>query len=234
MADTYGPNIITTLAKRLKPFIQKTAGGVISALVQEGPGIDLVPGAEDLVTVGIGGDSILILHADGSPASEYARTALATALAAAVSGDVVQLPAGTIPLKLSGCVPGAEIATGAITPSNSSGHVISGLTIGTWYAVESFTGYFKLGDGWQTLNSDFQLSNGAGFSGNVGQSELFKDSTTGIDETLNPSFCYFSECFDGADTKRYGRTYFQATTTSISVRAADTDTEFWNNTGTLS
>lgn len=89
-------NNITTLAKRLRPFLMGVIESSIIAGVQEGPGVDIVTGAAQ--TIGLGGDSILLLDSAGSPAAEYAATGtgLAAALAAAGSGDVVVLPAGTI------------------------------------------------------------------------------------------------------------------------------------------
>ncbi len=56
----------------------------------EGPGIDVVGNV-----VGLGGDSILLYDSGGAPVQEFAT--LTAALAAMASGDVVALPAGTIP-----------------------------------------------------------------------------------------------------------------------------------------
>ncbi len=77
------------LLQELKPFFLRwlEQGADAGLTVGEGPGIDLV-GA----TVGLGGDLPLVLHADGSPASEYATAA--AACAAATSGERVQLQAG--------------------------------------------------------------------------------------------------------------------------------------------
>lgn len=59
----------------------------------EGPGIDIVG-----TQVGLGGDTILLYHSDLSPVEEFVATGagLTSALAAAVSGDIVIIPAGTI------------------------------------------------------------------------------------------------------------------------------------------
>jgi hypothetical protein len=61
--------------------------------VGEGPGIDVTEDA-----VGIGGDSILLYHGNGDPASEYdaSATGLTAALSAAVTGDAVLLPPAII------------------------------------------------------------------------------------------------------------------------------------------
>lgn len=66
--------------------------------VSEGPGVDLVVSGSDS-QIGLGLDSILLVHSDGSPAGEYAAddAGLTAALAAAVSGELVLLAfAGTI------------------------------------------------------------------------------------------------------------------------------------------
>ena len=60
-----------------------TTSGTINA--GEGPGIDVTSDA-----VGLGGDSILLYHANGNPVSEYATVTLACA--AAASGDRIELP----------------------------------------------------------------------------------------------------------------------------------------------
>ena len=58
----------------------------------EGPGVDITADA-----IGLGGDTILLYDSGGNPIAEYAATGagLALALAAATSGDVVTVPAGT-------------------------------------------------------------------------------------------------------------------------------------------
>jgi hypothetical protein len=83
------------LLKDLKPFFLRwlTQSAEAGLTVGEGPGIDVV-GA----TVGLGGDTVLLYDAGGDPVREYAAdaTGLAAALAAAASGDIVEIPAGTI------------------------------------------------------------------------------------------------------------------------------------------
>jgi hypothetical protein len=68
-------------------YIQTLITTIIGA--GEGPGIDVVGSV-----IGIGGDSILVYHTDGSPASEYPATdaGLDLALAAMASGDVLATP----------------------------------------------------------------------------------------------------------------------------------------------
>ena len=79
---------LTTLAKRLRPFIAGMVGNMASggAFVTEGPGIDIVG-----QTVGLGGDTILLYDSSGSPVAEYAASAagLTAALGAATTGDIV-------------------------------------------------------------------------------------------------------------------------------------------------
>jgi hypothetical protein len=89
MSDT-----LTELAKRLEPLLVHQAASAAQRVLAagEGPGTDIV-GSK----VGIGGDSILVMHSDGSPASEYPATdaGLDLATAAAVSGDIVVTPSCT-------------------------------------------------------------------------------------------------------------------------------------------
>lgn len=151
---------------------------------------------------------------------------LNAAKAAAEVGDIIFLPAGTIVLSGgTGYTYGDEISTGPITVTDDTGHEISGLTIGNWYAIESLNGYWDPGPTYTQTNSTFSLSNGGGFSGVVGLSQ-------NVEVVSLPSFCEHGEVFVGGDGKTYGRVYFQATTTSVFVRVADS--KFTDNTGTLS
>ncbi len=161
---------------------------------------------------------------------------LQAALAAAGPGDIVFLPACTITNTASSFTPGSEVSTGAITVTSEAGNEISGLTPGQWYAVESWNGYFSLGDGWALIDSNFDMSqiSGSGFSGNVGQYADGVDKTTPHDSTTSPSFCVYSECFNGLDGKRYGRTYFLATAESVWIRVHDVPGSYADITGTLS
>jgi len=72
------------------PFWSSSAAGA----VMEGPGIDIVG-----ITVGLGGDTVLIYDSTGLPVAEFSADAagLAAALALAVAGDIVFLQAFTIP-----------------------------------------------------------------------------------------------------------------------------------------
>lgn len=70
-----------------KPTFAALVAADIPAL-GEGPGIDIVGR-----TVGLGLDTVLLSHGDGTPAVEYATITLA--LAAASSGDTIYLPPGT-------------------------------------------------------------------------------------------------------------------------------------------
>lgn len=76
-------DLLTTLAKRLRPLMVAVSEATLTA--GEGPGIDIADNK-----VGLGGDTVLLYHADGNPVSEYAT--IAAALAAASSGDMVELP----------------------------------------------------------------------------------------------------------------------------------------------
>lgn len=83
---------LTTLAKRLRPFIQGQVGAISTtgALMQEGPGIDLIGN-----TIGLGGDTVLLYHIGGNPVTEYVLTyaGLTAALAVATTGEWVRINA---------------------------------------------------------------------------------------------------------------------------------------------
>jgi len=100
--------------------------------IGEGAGIDIT-GSPPEQTVGLGLDLPLVIHNDGSPASEYAT--LAAALSAATSGDVILLPPGTysgdITVPAGASVVGVNredcVIDGQVTLSNGS--VLANLSI---------------------------------------------------------------------------------------------------------
>lgn len=81
----------------LERMVWQSNAGDGSMTVAEGPDIDLVYNGGTAV-VGRGGDTVLLFDSGGAPVAEYAATSagLVAALAAATSGDVIYLPAGTI------------------------------------------------------------------------------------------------------------------------------------------
>lgn len=96
--------------------------------VREGPDISLLGNV-----IGAGGDSIVIYDAGGEPLAEY--TTLSAALAAAASGDMVRIPAGTITgnytltagVTVRGIGVQASILTGQIT--GAAGAALENLSI---------------------------------------------------------------------------------------------------------
>ncbi len=64
-------NTLTTLAKRLRPFLISVAHSVVQNDLSagEGPGIDIINSL-----IGLGGDTILIYFANGIPVAEYNAT----------------------------------------------------------------------------------------------------------------------------------------------------------------
>lgn len=84
--------IVEWIAARL-PLAGNDSGPFLTS-VAEGPGIDIVDGT----TVGLGGDTILVYHSDGSAVAEFAATdvGLTAALAAMADGDTVELPSLTL------------------------------------------------------------------------------------------------------------------------------------------
>ena len=123
------------------------AGGTATAVAsseppKEGPGINMV-GQQ----VGIGMDSILRAHADGSPASEYTsnEAGLTAALADAAAGEIIHLPAGVIDgdhtLK-------AGVAVVGLGENSQLSGMITGAESGTAYLAQvKLTGMLALGAG---------------------------------------------------------------------------------------
>src|SRR5512146_139197 len=81
-------------AGRISGFSLGGTGGAGS--IGEGPGINVAGGGQDVV--GFGGDTILQHSSYGNPVAEFEFSAsgLATALTTAASGDLLELPAGTL------------------------------------------------------------------------------------------------------------------------------------------
>jgi len=132
-----------------------------------------------------------------------------------------------------GYVPGAEISTDAFHLTSSSAYEVAGLTVGNWYCIESWNGYWRLGAFWPLVMSVFRVSDGSGLAGNIGQSVL-GDRTTVYDGVTYPAWCAFAECFDSTvDGKRYGRVYFQAPATSV-YTGMIADSNYADNSGSLS
>jgi hypothetical protein len=107
--------------------IGNTAALSAERALTEGPDIDLVDGgANSTITVGRGGDTILLFDSGGSPLAEFAATeaGLTAALAAATSGDTVWLPSITI---------GGDhtlIANVAVIGASRFGSILSGQVTG--------------------------------------------------------------------------------------------------------
>lgn len=206
-------------------------GGDGRYLQGEGPGIDIVG-----TTVGVGLDSILLARVGGAPAAEYAFTpvGLNAALAAAASGDVIVIAgAGTL-VPDAGYVAGAILSTGTVDATNGTGVTISGLTVGQWYAVEAAAGpWYNItpiasGD----ILYCYQLNNGSGWSAGIGT--LANLDTISPSRPANrytpltpPAWAAHAE---EADSLR-ARVYWQATTTSITIRVHDN--LFGDNSGSL-
>ena len=87
----------------------------------EGPGIDIADGTG----IGLGLDSVLLVHGDGTPAAEYATLTLA--IAAAAGGDTIWLAPGTYPddqaipdgVTVAGLSSLTAVLTGQITLGNN-------------------------------------------------------------------------------------------------------------------
>lgn len=97
----------------LERKVSSTGTGSGSKAVAEGPDIDLVY-SEGTAVIGRGGDTILKFDSAGAPVAEYAATAagLTSALAAATSGDVIEIPAKTITTAAQYVVPAGVTVRG--------------------------------------------------------------------------------------------------------------------------
>jgi len=143
---------------------------------------------------------------------------------------------GTVVLEEStgldpGYLPGAEISTGAFVLTSPLAYAVNGLTIGDWYCLESYDGYWRLRILWPLVMSVFRVSDGSGLAGSIGQYVL-GDRITVADGTDYPAWCAFAECFDSAvDGNRYGRVYFQAPAITV-YTGMISDSSYADNTGT--
>jgi len=130
---------------------------------------------------------------------------------------------------------GSQISSGSIDVTSDAGRTISGLTIGNWYAVETFGGPWSP---WPDVTPSFYTfsssnDGGATWSGWAGYiaaipgdwQNRFPTSAMYVD------IPYWATYYEIVSTY-YVRYYFQATTTSILVRPADYSNI--DNIGTLS
>lgn len=219
MADE---NNLTTLAKRLRPLLGRYIENLAGQLIGEGPGIDVVKSG-NLNMVGLGGDTILLYHANGNPVSEYTftDTGINAALAAATAGDIIQLPAGTLTLSTSYYFPGPEIESRAVDPTDTDGELITGLTVSNWYALEFTGGPIDLdvdrSDTTASSTFQFDLNDGGG-GGWLGRLGSYSEDGLPYTYWLTlPGWAAFAEFTDAYRA----RIYFQAATVSVRFRCWD-------------
>jgi hypothetical protein len=133
--------------------------------------------------------------------------------------------------------PGSVLSSGSIPVTSDDGATITGLTIGQWYAVESFGGpwapWVGITPRFYTFSASNISSGSSGWEGIMGfQDGMPIDPYRGVTYPATyqsyPSWASYYEAVGN-----YGRFYFQATTTSIRVRVADYG-GCGDNTGTLS
>ena len=184
---------------------------------------------------GDSGDDLyaIILYDESAQKIKYysmSDLGLQAALAAASSGDIVLIPAGTItPSSESLFILGDEIGNGSIPVTNQTGIEITGLTIGEWYAVEATGGPWKevgliLTEGLYRFQADF----GSGFTG-----ETFQVAANYIgSEYLELLHDYESYPLYPEAGKLF-RVYWQAINTTLKLRVADVEGLFADNIGSL-
>jgi hypothetical protein len=144
---------------------------------------------------------------------------LAGALGAAESGDVVFIPAGTIPLSGQGMTPGTEIGSGSLPVTDQAGSLISGLAIGQYYSIESTGGPWSDGGGGSHYSYGLSNDNGSTWNGYIGASPI---------ADYIPPWASSYEI-----VTNHIRVFFQATTTSIRMQVGDAPGQFGNNSGSL-
>jgi hypothetical protein len=164
--------------------------------------------------------AIILYDESGQKKRAYSFSAegLAAALAAAASGDVVWLPAGTIAPtgdpQVDDYLVGSVVASGSVAYNSASGATISGLTVGNWYAIEGAggpltnVGLYSVYDIDIDLDGDGSWGDGWGGYGHT--------PTTGylLYVSAPDARIVKSETFDD----KYARWYFQAPATSIKFR----------------
>ena len=122
--------------------------------------------------------------------------------------------------------PGNQLNSGNIAPTAEMGSVITGLTPGSWYAIETRNGpWYATGAG---ANGTPQY--GAWVSNDEGDTwyRLYMGAGDGNDFTNHWG------AFAGGVNTNYHRGYWRATGTNIRIRVADGVGSFTDNSGTLS
>lgn len=180
--------------------------------VSEGPGIDIVAGASK--AIGLGGDTILLFNCDGSPVEEFPATTIGlnSAIAAADSGDIIQLPATTITLPSGDTIysVGAEVSTGQIPVNVSTTTTIPGLTIGNLYAIEATDGPWYFSSSFALWAYIYRVCMAGVWSALVGR-------TFGGLHDIPPAWADFMEAVDA----NIFRIYFTAAENHIEISILD-------------
>lgn len=108
--------------------------------ISEGPGIDIIDSG-DQKWIGVGGDSILLYHIDGTPCSEFPITnaGLLSALAAATDMDIVQLPSMYLTIIGGLTIPTGVTLKGSGIYSTYINLVDAPLTLSYWSILSNLT-----------------------------------------------------------------------------------------------
>ena len=174
---------------------------------------------------GDSGDDLyaIILYDESAQKIKYysmSAEGLQAALAAASSGDVVFVPAGTI-MPNSSFSPGSEISNGSVPPTSTTGVNVSGLSIGNFYGLEATAPYCAIETSY--LRGSMQFNDDGFWHGGL----FYTDSRIlGIEylgSIEGSSYSY--------PQNQYIRIYFQAAATSLYVRVDDEAAYFSDNTG---
>ena len=171
---------------------------------------------------GDSGDDLyaIILYDESAQKIKYysmSGNGLTAALAAASSGDIIVIPAGTLIDSIS-----SRVSSGVLNVTSSSGTEITGLDIGSLYSIESKDGPWKFSIVPTHLLRYYDLSNDGGSNWYGGPQGSYPRSPW--PEMIAPPWAESIECADncseGPELKS-NRIYFYATTTSIKIRVSD-------------
>ena len=190
-----GSRKITSLARALAPFANRTAGSVVDRIISAAAGAGTFVDAN---TIHLSGSTILLRHPGAARLAEYPATpeGLAAALAAAVAGDTVLLPGGTLTLPVAAggtYTPGAEIKSAQFTGLGTA-HEVDGLVPGQWYCLEGYGDRYGRTwiwpDRWTILEMSNDNANWSGYFGGYGDS-----AHCGTPYTTPPDFCSWAEVY---------------------------------------
>jgi len=178
--------------------------------------VDMPPILVRLVTV-IFTVVVAMAPLGASMSSVYISNVQLGALPSAGTMYVMDVQLGTRPT-------GSETDSGALDVTSEAGSTVSGLTIGKYYSIQATGGPWDNGLGDDTYAFSVSNDGGSTWSGEMGWADFH-----GEFRTDNPAWSTGLVNLDGLRA----RMHWQATTTSIKIRVADSPDKFGDNSGSL-